>query len=182
MKIKGLIIIGSLLLLIGLFIIKFPDTDARFASSVSSNVIGSVAFYVVDLETQNVEINLDKLVPSDEEYEYNFTISNYKDEKHLETNAEYDLVIRTTTNLPLEYKLYMNDKNEDIIISSEQVQDNNGTYFNIMKVNKEYFRYDETKTNNYNLIIKFPKEYSSFNYQDIIESIEIILKSNQIVD
>lgn len=182
MKDKILIIAGLLITALGLFFLKFPDSLSRFTSSVSSDAVASIAFYVVDLGYQNAEVNLDKIVPSDEEYEYTFSVANYNSTKRLETNAEYNIIIRTTTNLNLEYKLYENDGSEDIFVEKTIEADNDGTYFNIMKTDKEYFGFTENQINNYTLKIKFPKDYMSFDYQDVIESIEIIVMSSQITD
>lgn len=158
------------------------ETLAKFESELSGNVIGSIAFYVIDTEYQTQEIKLDEIEPSNQEYIYEFTIANFNKEKRLETNAEYNIVIRTTTNLNLEYRLLENDKKEDVFIDKNLIQDEDGLYYNVMKTDKEYFGFKNEQINKYQLRIKFPKEYSSFEYQNIIESMEIIILSKQVVE
>lgn len=182
MRSKIMFISGMMLILWFVYLFKVPPTDSKYLSEVGSNALGGIAFYIIEPGYQNTEINLDKIVPSDDIYEYKFTVSNYNDEKRLETNAEYNIVIRTTTNLNLEYALYENDGLNDILLDREIIQDEDGTYYYVMKTEKEKFGFVENQMNEYTLKIKFPMEYISSEYQNIIESVEIIISSSQIVD
>lgn len=181
MKSKILIITGILIFFWLLYLFKVPESLSRFASLVSSDADVSIAFYVIDTEYQTEEIKLDKIVPSDTKYEYKFSVANYNKTKRLETNAEYNVVIRTTTNLNLEYELYKND-NENAILSKEIIQDEDGTYYNVIKTKKEEFGFKKNQINYYTLSIKFPLDYINHDYQDMIESIEIIVLSEQVTN
>ena len=167
-----------------LFIVmlSIPKTLSKFSSTLQGDAIGSIAFYVIDLGLQNTEINLEEISPRSEDYVYDFSVANYNDTKQLETNAVYNVTIRTTTNLNLQYKLYKNGVEEDIFISNEIIKDEDGTYFRIMKANSEYFSFKEKEKNEYQLFINFPEEYKGYDYQGIIESIEIIVDSSQIIE
>jgi len=160
--------------------IKFEVNSKDKVALIGRN--GSGKTTLLKVVTGEQEINLDSIVPSETMYEYDFSVSNYNEEKRLETNAKYNIIIRTTTNLNLEYYLYENDNLTDILIDRQFIQDEDGTYFYIMKTNDEYFSYKENQSNNYTLKIKFPIEYISSEYQDIRESIEIIINSSQVVD
>ena len=131
-------------------------------------------------------LNLDSLFPKDDVYVYDFSIGNQKDKEQAEVDIEYELTIRTTTNLPLTYKLYMNEKYNqkdanDIIKTNEVYQDEDGTYFRKMTTEKEELKYKEPKTNTYQLVVSFPSNYNTENYQDIIEAIEINVDGKQII-
>lgn len=91
-------------------------------------------------------------------------------------------MLKTTTNLPLSYELYMNSDENNILVSEEIVKDEYGTYFNVMKTNKEIFNYKDNKTNSYKLKVKFPKVYDSFDYQDIVEAIFLEVDSKQLIN
>ena len=104
-----------------------------------------------------------------------------------ETDMEYTLKIRTTTNLPLEYKLYMNQSadnanSDDIIEIPIITQDEDATYFKQLVEDKKEFPYTQGYTNTYTLVIEFPEEFKGIEYQDIIECIEISIDSKQIID
>lgn len=182
MKNKKMYIGIFLTLLILVLAIKLPGTLSRFSSSLSGSANGGIAFYVIEPKYQSQDIKLDEMVPSEEEYKYYFSVANYNAEKRLETNAEYNIIIRTTTNLNLEYKLYKKDSTVDLLIEKNIEPDTDGTYFNIMKTEKEKFGFKENQKNEYILSVKFPIEYIAYDYQDIIESVEIIIDSSQIAD
>lgn len=181
MVINKKILILSLINL-ALLIVIVPLTFSRFTSTVSGDAIGNIAFYVIDLKTQTADVKLEEISPQKEDYIYTFSVANYNDTKQLETNAEYHIAIRTTTNLNLDYKLYENDKEKDILVQKEIVTDDDGTYFNIMKTEKEKFTFKEKKKNEYKLLINFPEEYMGYDYQGIIESMEIMIISSQITE
>ena len=180
--IKFLILLLILILLVKIISIVF----ARYQSNATTNSNIQVAFYVLNENYEKMTLKLDSLYPREEPYVYNFSISNFKDEKICETDMEYDLKIRTTTNLPLEYRLYSNQNYNDtdalnIITSDEITQDEDGTYFRIIKTNTESFSYKEKKENIYQLVVYFPQKYNTINYQDIIEGIEISVDSKQVI-
>jgi hypothetical protein len=162
----------------------FALTLSKYESTTSSDANIDIAFYVLNEDYQAMTLNLDSLFPQDELYEYTFSISNEKDGHVAETNLKYNLQIRTTTNLPLSFKLYMNDGNEDIITESKIVQEDDGydTYFLKMSTEEQYFFYDTAKTNTYKLTIEFPAKYNTVDYQDIIEALEINVASEQITE
>lgn len=182
MDYKKKIYIILVLLVVELSAIIIPWSLGKFSSEVSGKAISNIAFYVIDSKYQTEEIKLDKIIPSDDDYLYTFSVANYTEDKMLETDAEYHIVIRTTTNLNLEYKLYKNGIKEDVFIEKDLVSDEDGTYFNIMKTNSERFSFKEKEKNEYELYITFPKEYISYNYQDIIENVEIVIISSQIME
>ena len=66
--------------------------------------------------------------------------------------------------------------------TNEIAPDEDGTYFRTITTDTSYLKYTEPKTNIYQLVIYFPKVYNTENYQDIIESLEIIVKSEQVTE
>jgi hypothetical protein len=78
----------------------------------------------------------------------------------------------------------MNNGSENIITDSKIEQEDDGydTYFLKMSTDEQQFYYNTANTNTYTLTVEFPAEYNSINYQDIIEALEIIVTSEQIVE
>lgn len=184
---KKSIIIAKLLvniLCIILILILLDRTFAKYKTEATSQAEIQAAFYLLNDDFQSVNVKLDALEPRDEDYIYTFSISNNKSNKRTETSLEYELKVVTTTNLPLAYKLY---KNEDyktgtnIITTDSIAEDEYGTFFRTLSTEKEVFTHTEDKTNIYTLIIRFPKEYSKTEYQDIIEAITIEIDSKQLI-
>ena len=178
---------GSLmivLLVVTIFLI--PTTLSRYSTSTDSSAETQVAFYLLKATYQTSTVLLEEITPRNTPYTYSFAISNTNGTNRAETNLQYDLSIRTTTNLPLTYELYLNsvytDNNADeIITSSTTTQDDDGTYFNIFSTDTEYFSHQYNQTNNYQLVVYFPSNYVDEMYQDIIELIEIRIESQQVL-
>lgn len=178
----------SVLLLI-IFVVSFliPSSFSKFVSKSSSNAKAEVAFYLLKTNYFTKSILLEEIAPKTEPYVYNFTIANFSDNGRAETNIEYELSIRTTTNLPLNYKLFLeqnynDDGATDIITSRNTYSDSDGTYFTKFTTDKKYFSHTYDETNHYQLVVYFPPTYSDSKYQDIYESVEITVNSKQILD
>lgn len=173
--IKLIILILCFLIVIRMFMLVL----SKYETIADSTANVDIAFYLLKEDYQTMTINLAKLVPQNNAYRYTFTIGNVDGEKVAETDLEYDLTLRTTTNLPLTFELYMN--NQDIVKSNEIKPDEQGTYFRTITTETEQLSYKESKTNQYELVIYFPKNYNTTNYQDIIEMLEITVDSRQII-
>ena len=180
--IKLLILVFVLILLIKMITFTYSKYESR--ANTKPNII--VAFYVLNKDYQSMNLNLDELFPREEPYIYTFSISNTKGQKRCQTDLEYELSIKTTTNLPITYELYKNQNYNDdnatsIKKTDEIIQDEDGTYFRIITTETESFSFREDETNIYQLVVHFPQEYNTINYQDIIEGIEITVNSKQII-
>ena len=185
-KFKTIVFTSLLVVLLLVSVFLIPTTFSRYVTNTSSDAEAMVAFYLLKTDYQTNVILLDEIAPRNNQYTYTFTVSNYNGTKRTETNMQYDLVIRTTTNLPLEYELYLNsvytDANaENAITSSQVIQDSDGTYFNRFATDTEYFSYSYNETNTYQLVVYFPETYVDQIYQDIVDSIEITVNSKQIM-
>lgn len=180
MKTRLLLLNGFLIVLWFIYLWEMPKANSKYNSLVSSNARGSIAFYVIDVGYQSSQLSLDNISPRNSAYEYTFSVSNYKNNKHLETNAKYHIVIRTTTNLNLNYSLVLDER--ELNYNQEIYQDSDGMYFRIIKTDDLIFSYDENQDDNYTLLINFPIEYLNSSYQDILENIEILVYSEQIVE
>ena len=180
--IKLLILVFVLILLIKMISFTYSKYESR--ANTKPNII--VAFYVLNKDYQSMNLNLDELFPREEPYIYTFSISNTKGQKRCQTDLEYELSIKTTTNLPITYELYKNQNYNDdnatsIKKTDEIIQDEDGTYFRIITTETESFSFREDETNIYQLVVHFPQEYNTINYQDIIEGIDITVNSKQII-
>lgn len=185
-RFKTLLKIGILLIVIVLIIFLVPTTYSRFESKGSSNTGLDVAFYLVKPNYYTENILLREIVPREEPYTYTFDIKNNDGSKRTETNLEYDLSIKTTTNLPLEYELYMDEEYTssgatNILNTPGPVADDDGTYFITMTTPKRYFYHSSNETHTYQLVVYFSEDYKNHEYQDITESVQIIVDAKQII-
>lgn len=175
------------IIILALLIFIIPITYSKFQTSTTPNANVETAFYLIDSTYETKTIKLDNLVPSDNTYTYNFTVANNDGTKRAETDIEYTINIKTTTNLPLTYALYLNQQYTDngstnVIINDITEADENGTYFKKMTTDSTIFSHQKDENNFYQLTVIFPKEYDDFEYQGIIEGIFITVESKQIIE
>ena len=79
---KKKIIRFLILLLILILLVKIiSSVFARYQSNATTNSNIQVAFYVLNENYEKMTLKLDSLYPREEPYVYNFSISNFKDEK-----------------------------------------------------------------------------------------------------
>lgn len=176
--IKFVILLLCFIIVIQIFLL----TMSRYESNSNSKANVDIAFYVLNEDYQSMTLNLGKLVPSGNLYTYNFSVSNEKDGKIAEVDIEYELKIRATTNLPLDMHLYKIENGNKKEGTSSIEQDEDGMYFNILKVDKQTFYYSTPRTDSYTLEILFPEKYNEETYQDITDLIEISVDAKQIID
>ena len=158
---------------------------SKYESISNSYANVDIAFYLLKEDFQTMTLNLASILPQNNAYTFEFSIGNQVGEDIAEVDIEYELTLRTTTNLPLTYELYMNqsytDQRATNIIKENTVNlDEDGTYFRTMTTDKITLKYTEGKTNLYQLVVYFPENYNQENYQDIIELIEINVNGGQI--
>lgn len=188
-KIKYLVF--SLILFFLLFFAIFLIRSTNSSYKTSTNLAIKPDFAAFVFEEGMFKFNLDTIgiKPSNKDYVYSFTIANYNSKKESDVDLIYTINISTTTNLPLEYKLY---KDEDYTLSTsvnllndkEIVQDEDGSWYNEYKVDKEYEMYYSVNTKHtYYLVITFKEEYgNNVLYADLIDNIRINIKSRQIIN
>lgn len=173
------IFILFVIIIISGIIIK--GTLARYSSSGESESDVDIAFYLLNEETISKEIVLENMEPRDEAYTYNFSVANNDGTNRTEVALEYTIEINVTTNLPLTYKLYINDGTEDLFENYETIQDEHQTYFKKIVASKNTFGFTENEKNTYRLEIIFPIEYNSTQYQGIAEALEIKVNAQQMI-
>ena len=178
---KLIILVLCLLIIARIFVLVL----SKYESISNSYANVDIAFYLLKEDYKSMTLNLASLLPQDNAYTFEFSIGNQAGEERAEIDIEYELSLRTTTNLPLTYELYMNqsytDQGATNIIKENTVNlDEDGTYFRTMTTDKITLKYTEGKTNLYQLVVYFPENYNQENYQDIIELIEINVNGVQI--
>ena len=109
-----------------------------------------------------IEINPLKEIP-----DYVFEVSNYDEQKESEVSMEYNLQIKTSNSLPLEFEIYnyYDDNKTNLLV-------NNSTNKIKMDVGQE--------NNKYGLKIKWKENQKNYLYSQEIDYIQLILNSEQI--
>lgn len=179
--------IEVLVLVLVIMVLLIPTALSKYTSTSTSDTDVDVAFYLLKTNYYTENIALGEIIPRVAPYVYNFNVSNTDGTNRAETNLRYDLSIRTTTNLPLTYELYLNEGYNDAgaenIISTDNINaDDDGTFFRVMTTDTEYFTHLYDETNQYQLVVYFPQAYKNYVYQNIYDSIEVTINSKQVVN
>ena len=177
-----LLIILVIVLLI--FIKMDVFTMSRYENSVTAQNSISTAIYLVNDEYQTINVQLPDVIPSNNQYIYTFSVSNFNEDDHADTNIKYRVHIRTTTNLEIEYELYDTldiEDAESCVDSNTIVQDFHGTHFRHIYTDYSTMLYSEDKTDYYSLLFTFPDDFNKAKYSGIAELIEINIESSQIL-
>ena len=152
---------------------------AKYRSSATSSANVDLAYYIFKEESISQELKLQSILPRENPYIYTFLVANYKEEERTQTALEYTIKIKTTTNLPLQYKVHKENEDTDLVTEVKTEQDIDGTYFKYINVQGDEFGFRQNEENIYKLEIKFPPEYNLAEYEGIIEYIELTIDSKQ---
>lgn len=180
-----IIAIGIVLLLVlGITYNIIGKTVAYYSTNAKLKPEIDRALYVFGVEGMSFNIEPERIIPRSKPYSYNFTVSNFKDNKHSDLDLEYGIIIKTTTNLPITLLLYDEENQSSTILQGpEYNQDEDGAWYRVYTTDKmKTMSYNSNVTHTYSLVINFPEEYkNSAIYVDSIENIEITIKSQQII-
>lgn len=165
-------------ILVLLFLVQ--KVFSSFQTDSEGRVISDIAFYTLETDVQSKNLKMFEIVPDGNDYVYNIDVYNYKDDLVSETDLEYDFTLVTTTNLPIDYKIYYGDSLDNIITSKEIFQDEDGMYFYKFKTSKKNFVHDVSRKDSYKLVLNFPSKYKNYKYQGLIEGMTIYLDSRQV--
>ncbi len=160
------------------------STLSKYNSVGTSQASVDIAYYLVDETSISNSLKVGGIIPRNEPYTYTITVSNNDGVKRTDVTLEYDLIIKTTTNLPLEYSVYLNENYDDtdatnIIKTSVDEADSDGTYFKTITLPTKELSYKKDETDTYQLAIVFPARYNSSEYQNILEYIEVSINARQ---
>ncbi len=195
-ELKNYLFLSVLILLLIIAISKIKITEAKYETAKDASIAPDFAFFIVDVSTQNASIRLDNIVPSATPRTYTFQVSNFKDGKRANVDLTYSIEVITTTNLPLNIKLYKGltaGGEEDYTYTVTQNDDD--VYFkHLLYDDVSTMYYNANATDNYTLWIDFPLPSSSSSsapssssmvheeaYAGTIELIDIEIKAEQVV-
>ena len=155
---------------------------ARYRTVATTQADVDLAYYFVKAGDVSQDLKMDRILPRQTNYVYNFSVSNYDGSARTETALDYTIEIKTTTNLPLNFYVYKQGETTNRIISSEPVADDDGTYFKYFVATGDSFGFTEDETDYYRIEVEFPEEYNSSQYEGIVEYLKLTIYSTQKVD
>lgn len=186
-KVKKSLLVLLLIAIIIIAIILIRRTLAKYETTATSDKDLDVAFWIVNDDFKTGKIVIKDVYPSDNSFDYTFSVSNFKKEedgnisKRAETDLEYGITLTMTTNLPLEYQIVKNGQ----ILNAQQeiITDDDGTYYRKISLDENQMKQGVDETDSFVIKVKFPKEnYLYEEYTDIMEYIKLDINAKQIVE
>ncbi len=163
----------------------FTFTQARYESDASISVSPNLAFFVVDVSSTSGQIRLNSMIPRDEPYLYTFQVNNFKDNRRANVDLTYSIEIITTTNMPLNFRIYKgNNMTQNEVDSDTVTTDSNGVFYRHLVINDvSVMRYNVNHTDTYTLWVEFPSSYKNNPdaYEGIIDLVDIKINAEQVV-
>ena len=112
--------------------------------------------------------------------DFDFSVSNSKDKKISDVTIEYQMTIKTFHLVPLNIELYKIDgETETLLITCDETFSRNEDNELLCNLPIEELDYLKESKNNYKLRITFPKEYNDEIYSNLVDYIDIEIKSWQ---
>lgn len=166
-----------ILLIIVFFVLSLGLTYSYFNSSSNlSTVDQRLAHFVFDTETlDRLELPLIDLTPGVVN-SYNFSISNTTDDVTSDVTIEYELTILTPHFTPLIIQLY---KEEELIMTCDESYSRNDNNELVCNSSIQELSHDDEYTHDYVLKVTFDDNYSDEIYSNLIDYINIEIKSYQ---
>lgn len=170
---KKIKIIVLILVLIPCF---YKMTYSFFNSKTSLAVDGEVAEFIFETErTEHIGLEFENL-NAGEEREYEFQVTNTKDNNITNVTTEYQITIKTFHFMPLIIELY---KNNELVMTCDEgpLRDKD----NALVCESDIWELDHelTKIDDFKIKISFPSEYNSLEYTELVDYIDIDISSWQ---
>ncbi len=176
----------SILLVVTIIALSSIDlTKARYENETDIRIKPTLAFFIVDVESQTGQVKLEGMVPSATPYLYSFNVSNFKGNKHANVDLTYSIEIITTTNMPLNFTIYKGNVNNGNEVDSDTTTTNDdGVYFRHLVINDvNTMLYTQNVTDTYILSVEYPLTYkvNADDYAGIIDLVDIKINAEQVV-
>ena len=184
-ELKNYLILSVLIIVTIVIISNVHFTEAKYTTDTEVSISPNFAFFIVDVSTQVQHLELDSIIPRVAPYTYTFNVSNFKGNKKANVDLTYSIEVITTTNLPLNIKLFSGTTTNGAENFQETVtQNDDDVYFRHLLFNSVgTMSYSTQTTNTYTLWVEFPASYASTadGYAGVIELVDIRIVAEQVV-
>ena len=139
---------------------------------------GEIAEFIFEAKrTSHIELDFENL-KAGESREYDFQVTNTKDDNITNVTTEYQITIKTFHFMPLLIELY---KNDELVMTCEENEKYLRDADNALVCDSDIWELDHvsSKTDDFKIKILFPSQYNSLEYTDLVDYIDIDISSWQ---
>lgn len=176
MKIKIL----KILAIIVLAVFGLGITYSIFSSDTLGSTNQKIAKFIFNAEELDIlSLPITDLKPGYTN-DFDFSVSNSLDEKTSDVTIEYQITIKTFHLVPLNIELYkIYDEEENLLINCDESYSRNDNNELVCNLQIEELDYSKEEKDNYKLKISFPEEYNDITYSNLVDFIDLEIKSWQ---
>ena len=154
-------------------------TYSLFTSSSRLVANQKIAQFVFNAtKTDVIELPIATLNPGAKS-EYKFQVTNNIDNKRSDVTIKYQMTIKTFHFMPLEINLYKENEKTPLLTCEESSRNTDNEV--VCNTEVQTMDYKLNATDNYKLVIEFPEEYNDDSYTDLVDYIDIEIKSWQAI-
>ena len=154
-------------------------TYSLFTSSSKLVANQKIAQFVFNAtKTDVIELPIANLNPGAKS-EYKFQVTNNIDNKRSDVTIKYQMTIKTFHFMPLEINLYKENAETPLLTCEESSRNTDNEV--VCNTEVQTMDYKLNATDNYKLVIEFPEEYNDDTYMDLVDYIDIEIKSWQAI-
>jgi hypothetical protein len=179
MKKKYKILLILIILILPIFCYGLTYSIFRSNATLDSNG-NAIAKFIFNAESlDQFQLSLVDLKPGDNK-EYPFSVSNNYSGKKSDVSVEYQISIKTYHLVPLIIKLYkLNNDVEELILICDETYTRNTKNELVCTTSIQEMGYASEKLDNYKIKVEFSSEYNDASYSDLVDYINIDMKSWQ---
>ncbi len=175
-----------LILFLARYLLGMAYARYEVRSKINANI--DKALYIFNDTKLSFNLNPKGIVPSNTAYDYRFSVANFTTDKESDVDITYQIKVKTTTNLPIEVKLYRNELPDaagavNILSGATLEQDSDNSWYRLYQTVDFYdMNYSNHTTDIYTMTISFPESVGlTTTYARMIEHVQVIIESKQIV-
>ncbi len=180
MKIKSKYRIVIILCTLIIIILGSAITYSFFSSDSNLSLNQEIAQFIFEAKkTDHIDLSLVNMTPGDTE-EYEFSVSNKKSNSISHVTLNYQINIETFHFMPLIIELYKvkNGEQELVLTCDESFARDENNHL-ICNSPIQEMVYSNEVSDNYKIVVTFPKEYNDVEYSDLVDYISVDIKSWQ---
>lgn len=155
-------------------------TYSLFNADTGIIVNQKIAKFVFEAKkTDVISVPLTNLNPG-ESSSYSFQVTNNLDEITSDVNINYQCVVKTMHMMPLDIKLYkVEEDSEELVMECDEKVGRNDNNLVVCNSIEQSMSYTEEVLDDYRLDISFPEKYNGLDYTELVDFIDIEIRSWQ---